>query len=91
MVRMAGCTEVDRLLENLDRLREHVEAVRNLAPTARDDVATVLQALVGGDGKDDGYGLVNHAFNELGIGLPNVPSWGTDVLAGGTLVLVDLR
>lgn len=53
--------EVERLLENLDRLRSHVEAVREGSTTARDDLATVLHLLVGGDGDTDGYGLVESA------------------------------
>ena len=90
---MAHGPEVERLVENLDRLREKVEAVRGLSPTARDDVATVLHALVGGDGRDDGYGLVNRAFDGLGLGLPKVPSWDTDVPdeIDGKPVLLALR
>lgn len=85
--------EVDRLHENLERLRAHVEAVRKLSSTARDDIATVLHALVGGHGAGDGYGLVGRAFAELGLSMPSVPSWGTDIpdIMDGTAVVLALR
>lgn len=71
--------ETARLLENLERLQTHVEAVRALSGTARDDIASVLHALVGGDGADDGYGLVMRGFDELGLPLPEVVSWGREI------------
>jgi len=90
---MAVSPEVARLLENLERLRSHVESVRALSSTARDDIASVLHALVGGTGQDDGYGLVQRGFDELGIPLPEVPSWGSDISeeVDGEPVVLALR
>jgi hypothetical protein len=90
---MAGSSEVDRLLENLERLRAHVEAARALSPTARDDIATVLHELVGGEGGADGYGLVMRAFDEQGLDLPTVAASGADVAEdiNGEPVLLGLR
>lgn len=90
---MAVSSELDRLLDSLDRLRAHVEAVRALSPTARDDIATVLHVLVGGDGGADGYGLVVRAFNELGLDMPEAAGRSADIpeTIEGEPVLLGMR
>lgn len=85
--------DVESLVENLDRLRRHAEAVRDLSPTARDDLAGVLHLLVGGDGDSDGYGLLRRAFGSLGLDTPIVAAWGRDmeVELDGEPVILGLR
>lgn len=39
----------------------------------------MLHILVGGVGQADGYGLVDRGFDELGLRLPHVPSWGREI------------
>jgi hypothetical protein len=67
--------------------------VRDLSPTARDDIAKVLHALVGGHGAGDGYGLVGRAFDERCLAKARVPSWGvpTPEVIDGTPVVLGLR
>jgi hypothetical protein len=81
------------LIENLGRLRTHVESVRIGSRTARDDLATVLHILVGGDGRDDGYGLILRAFDQVDLGPPLATAWGYDVsdTIDGEPVLLALR
>lgn len=86
-------SEVPRLIENVERLREHVEAVRRGSPTARDDLAAALQIIVGGEGTSDGYALLNRALGELGLSQFLVPCWVEAVpeTIDGEPVLLALR
>lgn len=86
-------TDAARLLENVERLREGVEMVRAGSQTARDQLATVLHVLVGGDGVTDGYGLLGRGLRELGLGDPEAESWGAPLPANvdGQPVMLALR
>jgi len=84
---MSRRAEVDRLVENLDRLRTHVESVRALSTTARDDLASVLHTIVG-DGR--GYQLAERAFSELHVDLPEVAMWGKGIAAQKDEFTVEL-
>ena len=86
-------SEARRLIENLGRLRDHAEAVRAGSPTARDDLATVLHVLVGGDGTADGYGLVQRALDEMNLDPPMMHGWASTVSEAidGEPVLLALR
>lgn len=77
--RLTAVSEALLLIDNLERLREHLEAVRSGSGTARDDLAAVLQIMVGGDGGNDGYGLIHRATNELGLGPLLVEGWAEEV------------
>jgi hypothetical protein len=84
---------VREMLNNIERLRDQVDGVRQGSPTARDDMATVLHLLGGGDGNDDGYGLLKSGFDVLDLDPPRTKLWGStiDTERDGAPVVLGLR
>lgn len=67
---------IEKAVDTLDRLRRHVEAVRQGETTARDDLAVVLHLLVG---TGDGYGVIQSAVDYLDVAPPELPVWDTEI------------
>src|SRR3972149_9805286 len=69
---------IDRLIDQLERLVDHTRSVRGGRTSigAGDDLATVLQLLVG---HGEGYGLLADGLESLGLEEPPVIGWGADI------------
>ncbi len=81
---------IERATQTLDRLRRHVDAVREGDRTARDDLAVILHLLVG---SGDGYGVIQAAVDFLGVGPPSISAWEADLPheIDGTPVILGIR
>ena len=82
---------IETIVDQLDRLKRHVGALRNGQTSARDDAATVLHLLVG---KGEGYGRLYDAARSLGDDGPRLPVWADPGLVQGSdglPVIVGLR
>ncbi len=67
---------IQELVEATHRLSRHARAIRNGDISARGDLATTLHLLIG---EGDGYGLLIRGLDSVGLDLPSVPGWHTEI------------